>query len=359
MRYRRTSTLGADVGRRLAAVLLTVGLLSAVAGCSAGAAGETLVPSIHPAPLDGAPSAGSSRAGEVRCPAGSVLVDTAEQLTAALAAAGPGTVIELRDGTYAGDFTATAVGTEQAPIWLCGSRNAVLQGPGVDQGYVLHLQGAGFWRLVGFTVRDGKKGVLADAVTDSVLQDLLVTSIGDEGVHLRASSSRNLLLGLSVSGTGLRQERFGEGVYVGSAQDNWCRISACQPDRSDANSIVGSTITATTAEAIDIKEGTTGGLVQDNTFDGSDLRGDADSWVDVKGNDWLITGNHGTSAPGSGFEVHQLLPGWGTGNVFDGNTADVRGQGYGFELRPIGDNRVTCSNTAVDAAQGLSNTACG
>jgi hypothetical protein len=50
--------------------------------------------------------------------------------------------------------------------------------------------------------------------------------------------------------------------------------------------------------------------------------------------------------------VHRLVQGWGTGNVFDGNSADVRGSGYVFELRPIADNRVTCSNSAVDAARG-------
>ena len=93
--------------------------------------------------------------------------------------------------------------------------------------------------------------------------------------------------------------------------------------------------------------------MQDNVFDGAGLRGDADSWVDVKGNGWVIRDNQGTSAPGSGFEVHRLVQGWGTGNVFDGSSADVRGSGYGFELRPIADNRVTCSNSAVDAARGL------
>jgi len=73
----------------------------------------------------------------------------------------------------------------------------------------------------------------------------------------------------------------------------------------------------------------------------------------------VIRDNHGTSARGSGFEVHRLVQGWGTGNVFDGNSEDVRGSGYGFELHPIADNRVTCSNSAVDAARGLTNTTCG
>lgn len=293
------------------------------------------------------------------CPPATIAVATAAELHAALEIAAPGTVIEMADGRYAGEFAAAATGSDAAPIWLCGSEDAVLQGPGVDEGYVLHLQGVSHWRLVGFTVREGKKGVFADGVTDSVLQNLTVDTIGDEAVHLRSGSSRNLLQGLDISGTGLRAERFGEGIYVGSSESNWCQVSNCGPDRSDGNSILGNSIRNTTAEAIDIKEGTTGGVVRDNVFDGSGMRGDADSWVDVKGNDWLIQGNRGTFASGSGFEVHQLLDGWGTGNVFDGNIADVRGPGFGFELRPVADNRVMCSNTALAAGQGLSNTTCG
>jgi hypothetical protein len=336
---------------------MVIGTLMCAAGCS------TLSPGAHASPRasahTGTTAIEAHHDSPLPCPPATIAVATAAELHAALRRAAPGTVIEMADGSYGGEFAAAATGSDAAPIWLCGSQDAVLQGSGVDEGYVLHLQGVSHWRLVGFTVRQGKKGVFADGVTDSILRDLTVDTIGDEAVHLRSGSSRNLLQGLDISGTGLRAERFGEGIYVGSSESNWCQVSNCEPDRSDGNSIVGSTIQNTTAEAIDVKEGTTGGVLRDNVFDGSGMRGDADSWVDVKGNDWLIQGNRGTFASGSGFEVHQLLDGWGTGNVFDGNIADVRGPGFGFELRPVADNRVTCSNTALAAGQGLSNTTCG
>ena len=65
-----------------------------------------------------------------------------------------------------------------------------------------------------------------------------------------------------------------------------------------------------------------------------------------------------------GGDVNVQADGWGTGNTFDANTADVRGSGYGYELRPPTDdpaarNRVTCSNTATDADAGLTNITCG
>jgi parallel beta-helix repeat protein len=300
-------------------------------------------------------------ADRIHCPDSVVEVSTSEQLHAELRNARPGTVIGLADGVYDGTFTASTTGTAQAPLWLCGGAGAVLRGPGTDDGTVLHLEHVRHWRLVGFTVREGRKGVMADGTGDTVIQNLTVTQIGDEAVHLRANSTRNVVRGLTVSDTGLRRVKFGEGIYIGSAASNWCEITACQPDRSDHNVIVGNSIRATTAESVDIKEGTTGGVLADNTFDGADLAGDANSWVDVKGNGWLIQANRGSTATRSGFEVSVAADGWGTANTFDANTADVRGPGYGYELRPPADdpaagNRVTWSNTATGADAGITNT---
>ncbi len=119
------------------------------------------------------------------------------------------------------------------------------------------------------------------------------------------------------------------------------------------------TITAVTAENVDIKEGTTGGTVTGNTFDGAALSGGhADSWVDVKGNDWTISGNTGTNSPLDGFQTHSVVDGWGRGNVFSRNVATVDGPGFGFSLTPVEDNRVACDNEVSGAAEGTSNTPC-
>lgn len=352
-------------------LVLLAGLVLALTACSAPG---PAAPAPDPTPAPGAAPVAPARpgvawpaevpAGEpVVCPPVTVEVATAGALQAALDAAAPGGVIGLADGTYAGEFTASTDGTPEAPIWLCGGPDAVLVGPGPDDGIVVHLKQVADWRLVGFTVREGEKGVMADGVTGSVLQDLTVTEIGDEAIHLRTASTGNVVRGATISDTGLRKEKFGEGIYIGSAVSNWCDISGCEPDRSDHNLIIANTISDTTAENVDIKEGTTGGVLADNTFDGADMQGDADSWVDVKGNGWLIQNNRGTAAEQSGFQVNDQADGWGTGNTFDANTADVTGPGYGYELTPPTDdpgaaNRVLCSNTATDADQGLTNTDC-
>ena len=68
---------------------------------------------------------------------------------------------------------------------------------------------------------------------------------------------------------------------------NWPQYSGGEPDRSDRNVVQHNTISATSSESIDIKEGTTGGLVIGNVMDGSGMTG-ADSLVDVKGNDGRV-----------------------------------------------------------------------
>ncbi|MFE3166859.1 nitrous oxide reductase family maturation protein NosD [Streptomyces sp. NPDC059224] len=304
-------------------------------------------------------SAAPAVTGGTKCPAPTVTVGDAESLAQALDEAQPGDVIQMRDGVYDDRFTAANPGTGSRPIFLCGGPGAVIDAGDVDGGYAFHLDGASHWRLIGFTVRNGQKGVMADHVRSTVIQGLTVENIGDEGIHLRDFSSGNVVTGNTVRDTGRRKETFGEGIYVGSAESNWCTVTDCKPDKSDDNVIMGNHVSATTAESVDIKEGTTGGALLDNTFDGAQLSGGHnDSWVDVKGNNWLIRGNVGRHAREDGFQTHRILDGWGTGNVFKGNTAQVDGPGYGFHLAPVENNKVACDNKVSDAAKGLANTAC-
>jgi parallel beta-helix repeat protein len=266
-------------------------------------------------------------------------------------------MIAMAPGTYAGNFVATTSGTPSAMITLCGPADSVLDGGSTEKGYVFHLDHASYWHLLGFSVTDGQKGVMADGTTGSVIEKLTVSRIGDEAIHLRDDSTDNIVTGNTVSDTGHRKPQYGEGIYIGSAHSNWCSISNCRPDSSDRNVIEGNHISGTTAENVDIKEGTTGGILRGNTFDGVGMSA-ADSWVDVKGNNWTIQGNVGQNAPTDGFQVHNVYKGWGTGNVFSSNAAAVNGPGYGIHLAPIQANVVLCSNTASGAGQGLSNVRC-
>ena len=313
---------------------------------------------------DGLGSGSSGTGGAVAptaaaCPKPTASVGTAEEIVNALADAQPGDVIVMADCTYSGEFRAAVSGTAEEPIYLCGGSGAVLDGGSFTGGYVLHLDGAQYWRLLGFTVQNGQKGVVADGTVGSVIQGLTIHSTGDEALHLRRYSTDNTVTGNTIYDTGHRREKFGEGIYIGTAKSNWCDITDCQPDRSDRNLVEGNVVHDVTAEAVDIKEGTTGGILRGNSFDGAGLTKDGgDSWVDVKGNNWIIEDNTGVNSSMDGFQVHQILDGWGKGNRFRDNTATVNGPGVGFSLTPVQDNVVECSNTVSAAKEGYSNVTC-
>lgn len=286
-------------------------------------------------------------------------VSTADQLRAALDQAQPGTVIHLRDGTYSGQFEITTAATADRPITLCGSRAAVLDGGPVDEdGYTLHLRDADHWRLSGFTIHGGQKGLMIDSTRGALIEGLLIHEVGDEAVHLRTASSDNTVQANTIRRTGLRKEKFGEEIYVGSARSNWCTYSNCEPDRSDRNTIQGNDIADTTSEAIDIKEGTSNGVLRGNTFSGAAMTA-AGSWVDIKGNNWTIADNIGVDAPEDGFQSHKILDGWGERNTFHGNIATVNASGYAINItkKDLG-NAVSCTNRATNADAGLSNIPC-
>lgn len=307
-------------------------------------------PTVPPAPPS---SPGSTRV---------VTVRTSTELHSALRNAKPGLIISLADGTYRGNFLATASGTSSAPIVLRGTRSAVLDGGSFSTGYALHLEGANHWRLEGFRVTGAKKGVILDHSSFNELRALDIGRTGEEAVHLRAASNDNLVTGCDVHDTGLTSPGFGEGVYVGSAKSHWKDYSSGSPDRSDRNKVIGNRIHDTTAESIDIKEGTTGGLIQGNTFDGSTISGEnyADSWLDLKGNNYRVVSNTGTSAPLDGFQTHVVVEGWGRGNVFSANTLRVNGTGYGINIDEVSStkNLIACNNIVHSAGKGLSNTSC-
>lgn len=332
--------------KRLLAAGLALAVGAGLVGCSSS---TPSAPAPLPAPVVAAPNCSGASA---------IPVANGDELTEALAGASAGAVITMAAGTYSGHFVATTSGTADQPITLCGGRNAVIDGGDIASDYSLHLDGASFWQLSGFTIRGGQKGLMIDRSTGDLVQGLLIENVGDEALHLRQGSTDNVVRGNEIRGTGLKSEKFGEGIYVGSAESNWCEQSSCGPDRSDRNTVEGNTVSNTTAESVDIKEGTTGGVLRGNSFSGAGMK-EADSWVDVKGNGWTIADNTGVDAPEDGFQVHQILDGWGMDNTFTGNKSTVNGDGYAINItKPKDNNRVTCSNTDAGAAKGLSSVAC-
>ena len=298
-----------------------------------------------------------------------VAVRNATELKAALLDARAGDAITLADGLYSGRFVIAGDkwGTATNPIILQGSRNAVLDGGSITTGYVLHLQGR-YWQVKGMTITRGLKGIMADSARHCVIDAVRVHEVGEEGIHLRRFSTHNKILRAEVSNTGLKTPDYGEGIYIGSAKSNWATYTNGLPDLSDSNHVEQCRIgPGVTAESIDIKEGTTGGIIRDNHFDATGITGanSGDSWIDVKGNYYFIENNTGFNPAGSalrdGYQVNVAYSGWGNYNVFKNNNCVVNAAGYGFLIKLSSSNgtavgnKVYTSNTVTGAGSGTSN----
>jgi hypothetical protein len=302
-------------------------------------------------------------------PLRTVNVRNATELKAALLAAKPGDDIVLADGPYAGKFViGDAVnGTAAQPVQLRGSRNAVLDGGSIQTGYVLHLQ-ADYWHIKGITITNGLKGLMADGASYNTIDSIRVYNTGEEGIHLRTFSRHNTIQYCEVTNAGLKTPDYGEGIYIGSAKSNWSTYTNGLPDLSDSNRIFRNRIgPGIAAECIDIKEGTTGGQILENHFDATGITGanSADSWIDVKGNNYLLEGNEGFNPAGSllkdGYQVNVAYAGWGNNNIFKSNSCTVNAAGYGILIKLSSSNgtatgnKVYASNTVTGAAAGLTN----
>ena len=209
---------------------------------------------------------------------------------------------------------------------------------------------------------------MVDGALYNVVDSIKVHSIGEEGIHLRKFSSHNTVQHVEVTNVGLKTPDYGEGIYIGSAKSNWDTYTNGLPDKCDSNKVLSNRLGPNiTAECIDVKEGTTGGLIRGNNFDATGITGanSGDSWIDVKGNYYLVEYNNGINPGGimfkDGYQVHVAYAGWGNYNEFRNNNCTVNASGYGFNVQLSGSNgtstgnKVYANNIVTGAARGVAN----
>ncbi len=275
------------------------------------------------------------------CPPGATARPSdSEGLRAALTTARPGDVIRLDEkGVYSGPFEIEVEATEDEPVWLCG-QGSVLVGESITSGNVLTVRRSAWVHVTGVFVESGTRGVVVDRSDHVSFTDGGVRGTGQEAVHLLRGTTDSLIARNIIEDTGLRRPQWGEGVYVGTSPPNEERMNAGESDRSDGNRIADNEFRRTSAECVDAKTGTRGGVIEGNVCDLSEIgRFDTGQYTTrngfvIRGNDWRVTGNALTwPGPGAadgfitdGIRVH-VGEGRGEGNVIEGNRlggTDVR-----------------------------------
>jgi len=268
-----------------------------------------------------------------------ITCSTTAQIHDALKNAMAGDTIIIKAGTYTGStstsgntsafFYSGKNGTSSARITLKGEDPAnppILTGTGYTSGYTFYLKGD-YWTISDIKFKTAKNGIMLDNANYNNLYKLEVYNIGYAGIHLRDGSSNNIVDSCNVHHTGKYSADYGEGVYVGSDYLKWTDNGGSYIKECDNNTIKNTHFGPYIyAEPIDIKEGTTGTIVENNTFDATGIKGTngGDSFIDAKGNNAIIRNNvgyqNGATYLYDAFQVHQKFTGWGLNNNFYGNT---------------------------------------
>jgi hypothetical protein len=291
-----------------------------------------------------------------------VSVSTAAELSSAISNAQPGDLIELASGDYTGKWTITRSGTATNRIALCGPRSATLSYGSLSSGWIINLS-ADYWMLHGFSITDGIAGLHITGGSYNIIDGLEVHDVGQEAVKIAVFSTHNIVRNNWIHDTGKYQPGFGEGVYLGTADSQWDTATNGQPDKSDSNQVLNNTFGPNVkSENVDAKPGTTGGLIQGNTFAcaGESPDNTNAACVAIKGNHYTVQDNTLTGSINHGFDVVVLVSGWGNNTLFTGNAVS-NVPGYGFHVGGAATGTVVkCStdNTVTGAGSGFSNVAC-
>ena len=234
-------------------------------------------------------------------------------------------------------------GTRGNPIIICGSPKALVSGHDlVDRPYLFYVADSSWVYLVGFTLRGGSKGVVIDRSDSTLLYGLTIAEVDAEAVHVRDSSPYTTIQNCGIYYTGLMNKGIGEGIYVGSDEDNIAE------DASHYTRILYNQIgPGVTAEAIDIKQNSRNGVIQGNVLDCSDVAGEngAVSCIAVKGNGYTVVGNKVYNPLEDGIKVVVPLPGEGRNNHFERN--ECVGVGGGSTCVRVQDEPGHAGNTVA------------
>ena len=251
-----------------------------------------------------------------------------------------------------------ANGTSANPVWICGPRSAVLSGPGITGNGGFRVDGASYLRIAGMTVRNSQKGISVMNSNHVAVSDVLVEHLGEEAIHLKNNTTDSVVVGNTIRDTGLQTPTYGEGVYVGTAQGNWCKYNGCNADASNRNAIVANHISRTSSEPIDLKEGAVDGTVWGNTLDGGSMKV-GETLISVQTNNWVVAHNTGANAKEDGIQVWQAYEVWGRNNTLYANTFTSGIPGYGVRVAYVNiGNVVGCDTYVPSSSDGISNKTC-
>lgn len=283
----------------------------------------------------------------------------------------PGDGLILADGIYRQDFSTRREGTKERPIIIIGSKKAVVKGSG-ERAKIIEIN-HDFQVLKGFTV-DGLEGDKAEkknyrdkliyaqslepskGVRGMRILEMDLKNAGGECVRLKYFAKENEVAKNNITGCGAYDFIFkgggknGEGIYVGTAPEQIAKDKnpTQDIDRSNDNWIHDNVINTEGNECVDIKEGSTGNLVENNKCTGQKDKESAG--LDSRGSGNIFRNNESYDNVGAGIRLGGDKDNDGIDNIVRENFLhDNKNGGIKFQSNP---QKQICGNRFENNKEG-------
>lgn len=283
----------------------------------------------------------------------------------------PGDSLFLADGIYFQDFITRKNGLENAEIIISGSEKAIIKGTG-KIGRIIEINHS-FNVLQGFTV----DGLVGDSKEEKNYRDKLIyiqgkepkkgvtgvkilnmhlKNAGGECVRIKYFSQKNEIAYNKINGCGAFDFIFsgggknGEGIYIGTApeQTDDDKNPTSDVDHSDNNWIHDNVIDTQGNECVDIKEGSSGNLVENNRCTGQKDKDSAG--FDSRGSGNIFLKNESFGNLGSGIRLGGDKKTDGIDNIIKDNYLHDNQNG-GIKIQRLPQKQI-CQNRILKNKKG-------
>lgn len=294
-----------------------------------------------------------------------------QTIQSAIDKAQPGDTINLAPGRYMQDFITKTDGTQDKPITITGSTDAVIKGGGKPRVVEVNHD---FIVLNGFTI-DGLWGSANSAkgyrdkliyvqgkgnksgVENLKIVNMHIENAGGECVRLRYLAKNNEIAFNTIEKCGVKDFKFGgmkkkngEGIYIGTApeQTGDGKNPTSDLDQSSNNWIHDNDINTQGNECVDIKEGSTQNIIENNSCTGQLDPNSAG--LDSRGNNNIFRYNEVFGNRGAGVRLGGDTPSDGSNNQVDGNNIYNNAAG-GIKIQAENQQQI-CGNTMNNNLKG-------
>lgn len=281
-----------------------------------------------------------------------------------------GETINLAQGIYLQDFVSKRNGKNDAPIVIKGDKNSIVKGGG--SGRVIEIN-HDYIILDGFTVdgffgssdksesyRDKLIYVLGKEKKDGVIglkiKNMNIKNAGGECIRLRYFARKNEVVNNLIENCGVEDFKFdgggknGEGIYIGTAPEQLKdgKNPTTDPDQSNENWIHDNVIDTQGNECVDIKEASSGNIVENNKCTGQ--KDTESAGLDSRGNNNIFRDNQIFGCLGAGVRLGGDEKTDGINNIVsDNNIYDNKNGGVKVMRFP----QTICGNKVTNCGKGI------